>query len=304
MIGFAVVVFILAVVAVRPPVALAERDEPLTVYVVNYPLQYFAGRVGAELVDVHFPAPAEVDPANWMPEDEVIQRYQQADLIFLNGADYARWVDHATLPDDRTVNTAAWFVDRFIEIEDAITHAHGGQGLHTHAGIASRTWLDPQLAIGHARAIKRALVERLPDHAAAIEQRFEALQEELEAFDKAMDALFDDKRDQPLLTSHPVYQYLGARYRLNLADLDWEPTEMPDDAGWQELDKLLADHPAQFILWEDTPLDETRERLQERGITSIVYDKCRQPPGEGDFLTVMWQNLDRLKVAFSGAEPE
>ena len=68
-----------------------EAAEPLTVYVVNYPLRYFAERIGGELVRVVFPAPADVDPAHWSPDAETVAAYQAADLILLNGAGYARW---------------------------------------------------------------------------------------------------------------------------------------------------------------------------------------------------------------------
>ena len=41
----------------------ASEHARLTVYVDNYPLQYFAQRIGGDMVEVHFPAPAGEDPA-------------------------------------------------------------------------------------------------------------------------------------------------------------------------------------------------------------------------------------------------
>ena len=85
----------------------ALAADPLTVYAVNYPLAYFAERIGGEQVEVVFPAPADVDPAYWAPAPEVIADYQKADLILLNGADYAHWVGRTTLPASKMVNTSA-----------------------------------------------------------------------------------------------------------------------------------------------------------------------------------------------------
>ena len=65
-----------------------DPDAPLSVYVVNYPLQYFAERIGGPDVRVVFPAPADGDPAFWKPSPEQIAAYQKADLILLNGASY------------------------------------------------------------------------------------------------------------------------------------------------------------------------------------------------------------------------
>ena len=50
--------------------------ETLSVYTVNYPLQYFAERIGVENVEVSFAAPPDVDPAFWMPAAETIVKYQ------------------------------------------------------------------------------------------------------------------------------------------------------------------------------------------------------------------------------------
>ena len=89
--------------------------EPLDVYTVNYPLAYFAERIGGDRVRVSFPAPAEVDPAFWRPNADTIRRYQQADLVLLNGAGYARWVAHVSLPRRRSVDTSRAFRERWIE---------------------------------------------------------------------------------------------------------------------------------------------------------------------------------------------
>ena len=57
-----------------------DADSPLSVYVVNYPLQYFAERIGGPDVRVVFPAPADGDPAFWKPLPEQIAAYQKPDL--------------------------------------------------------------------------------------------------------------------------------------------------------------------------------------------------------------------------------
>ena len=45
-----------------PPIA-GDTPTKLVIYTVNYPLAYFAERIGGDLVAVHFPAPEDVDPA-------------------------------------------------------------------------------------------------------------------------------------------------------------------------------------------------------------------------------------------------
>ena len=123
--------------------SVTETEAILSVYVVNYPLQYFAERIGGDLVEVLLPVPMGVDPAHWLPTAEEILPFQQADLILLNGAGYAQWVARATLPETRVIDTSLPFRDRLIAPESGRTHSHGAEGEHSHADLASHTWLDP-----------------------------------------------------------------------------------------------------------------------------------------------------------------
>ena len=120
----------------------ARANEPLAVYTVNYPLQYFAQRIAADHAEVSFPAPPDVDPAFWMPDTETIQAYQRADLVLLNGAGYARWIKKASLPRLRQVNTSAAFEHAYIPVQKGVTHSHGHAGDHSQSGRAVTTWLD------------------------------------------------------------------------------------------------------------------------------------------------------------------
>ena len=129
------------------PASDAGPATKVSVYVVNYPLAYCAEQIGGDLVDVHFPVPAGIDPAYWSPDPETIASYQTADLILLNGANYAKWVDRATLPVSKVVDTSASFASQYIRLEGTVTHSHGPEGEHEHTGWAFTTWLDPTLAI-------------------------------------------------------------------------------------------------------------------------------------------------------------
>ncbi len=279
--------------------ASSDSADSLSVYVVNYPLFYFAQRIGGNEVSVHFPAPADVDPAEWHPDDDAVRRYQEADIVFLNGAGYASWIDHTPLSTKAKVNTARNIGDRLIHVEDAITHSHGTDGLHSHADTAFTTWLDPQLAIEHARVIEQTLADRLPQYADAFRSRFEALASDLQQLDARLEAIVRDNPSRPLLASHPVYQYLQARYDLDLESVHWEPDEMPPAEEWQALERMLQKHPAQWMLWEDQPLDEVVAKLKQMGVGCVVYNPCANTPETGDFLTVMKRNADSLEKALT-----
>ncbi|MCG6947302.1 MAG: metal ABC transporter substrate-binding protein [Acidobacteria bacterium] len=265
------------------------------VYTVNYPLTFFAERIGGDLVRVVFPAPADVDPAYWSPDADAIAAYQGADLILLNGADFAKWVQRATLPQARLVDTGAAFSDRLIELGNVTTHSHGPDGEHEHGGWAFTTWLDPELATLQAEAVARSLVSLMPEREAELNQRLAALVADLERLDQRLADAAVQLAGVPLIFSHPVYQYLARRYDLNAADVHWEPDEMPDDQAWDHFEELLRSHPAKWMLWEGTPLPETASRLEELGVAIAVFDPCGNRPERGDYLTVMAENAAVLE---------
>ncbi len=282
-----------------PTIGEPGKGKP-TVGVVNYPLKYFVERVAGDEVDVLFPVPAEVDPAYWKPEAEDVAAYQRADLILLNGASYAKWVDSATLSRSRLVNTSVQFTDRLILIEDAVTHSHGPGAEHGHGSVAFTTWLDPMLAIEHASSVRDALVQLLPDLDTTFNQNLTALRDDLLDLDEKYLELVREYERAPILASHPVYQYFASRYGLNLRSVHWEPSQIPDQKQWRDLDRILGEHPAAWMIWEAPPLDETRARLAERGIQCVVFETCGSEPSGRDYIESMRSNAARLERVFHG----
>lgn len=274
----------------------AGRRKP-KVYAVNYPLDYFARRIGGDLVDVTFPVPADVDPAFWKPADAAVAEFQQADLILLNGAGYAQWTQLVSLPESRLVDTSASFADKLIRVDDGVVHSHGPGGEHSHQGLAFTTWLDPQLALLQAAAVHKSLVRLLPASAPELDASFQQLKTDLQQLDQQLEVIVARYRGEPLLASHPVYQYLARRCGWKLSSLHWEPDEMPDAGQWQALDKLLETHPSKWMLWEAEPRRETAEKLSARGVAGIVFSPCGNRP-ETSYLEVMTENIQRLETIF------
>jgi zinc transport system substrate-binding protein len=276
---------------------IAEETTPrLVVYTVNYPLAYFAERIGGDLVEVVFPAPADEDPAFWSPDADTIAAYQGADLILLNGAGYAKWVDRATLPSSRLMDTGAILADRLIELESVTTHSHGPDGEHEHGGWAFTTWLDPILAIQQAQAVAAAITALRPEHEMGIQARMDELESALLNLDGRLSLAAKIIGDTPLVFSHPVYQYLIRRYELNGVEVHWEPDETPDGHAWDHLEEELESYPAKWMLWEGEPLEETMTNLEDLGIGSLLYDPCGTAPETGDYLTVMDANVGALET--------
>jgi zinc transport system substrate-binding protein len=289
-------VIFLVLALIVPICSLAANK--LIIYTTNYPLAYFAERIGADHVNVEFPVPPDEDPAFWKPDEETVRQYQKADLIILNGAGYEKWTKKVSLPMLRNVDTSKAYKDKLIHIETKVTHSHGPKGDHSHGGTAFTTWLDFFQAAMQAEAIYQALIRKMPAQKEYFARNFGSLQDELLELDKQMMKIGDNLSGTTLLASHPIYQYFARRYNLNIKMMMWEPDENPGTAEWKKLQEALADHPPKVMLWEDEPLAESSQRLKDLGIGSFVFSPCMNRPAEGDFFTIMQTNIDNLRIIY------
>ena len=278
--------------------SVSSAGERLLVYAVNYPLQYFAQRIAGDHAEVVLPVPPDVDPVFWQPDATTISGFQRADLILLNGAGYAKWVSRVSLPRRKLVDTSADFGESYIDTEGGVTHSHGREGDHSHAGTAFTTWLDFRQAVEQARAVRDALSRRMAERSDLFAANFLDLERDLLDLDTRLAAIVARDPEKPLIASHSVYQYLVRRYSLNLESVMWEPDAIPQETEWQGLAELREGHPAGWMLWESEPIAENRERLQQLGVQSTVFHPCANRPKAGDFLFVMSKNVANLKQVF------
>ncbi len=269
----------------------------LKIAVANYPLAYFVERIGGTEVKVLYEAPSDVDPAFWHPSNAVILNFQSADLIVMNGATYSKWEQKSTLPTAKLLDTSAAFSDSFIIVNDTVSHTHGKQGEHSHQGVAFTTWLDFKQALLQADAIREALQKLRPAQVELFALNFDLLKNDLLGLDNAMRAASDKLMGQPMVASHPVYQYWARQYDINLKSLQWEPEKVPTDDQMEDLKKLLREHPSKWFVWEGEPVEESINKLEAFGVSSVVFSPCANTPEKGNWLTVMKENIDRIEKA-------
>lgn len=263
----------------------------------NYPLAYFAQRLGGGGVDTLFLAPADADPSFWRPGISDIAAIQGADVIALNGAGFSTWPTKASLPRSRTIDTSAGFADKLIRT-DTVTHSHGDGGEHSHEATASYTWLDLALAQEQAAALASAMIRVMPDQETSILRESDALMADLSALDSRAAALSELAEAAPLIASHPRYQYFGAAYDLDIAAVEWDAKEEPTDEQWSALETMIADTGAQYFIWEATPSPAAQERMSSLGVTDIVFPPLANTPPEGGFVENMDASIAKLESVF------
>ena len=65
-----------------------------------------------------------------------------------------------------------------------------------------------------------------------------------------------------MVASRPVYQYLAARYGLDIESVTWEPDTMPSERAWRAVRDLRRRHAASWMIWETEPTPEIADRLR------------------------------------------
>lgn len=284
------------------PATAASAAKRTTVFAVNYPLAYFAKRIGGDAFDVDFPVQIG-DPAFWKPTAKDIVKVQSASLILLNGAGYARWTATVSLPRRKRIITSAAAVERYIARKGGAKHSHGPKGAHVHGDVAFTTWLDFDVAALQAAAVHNALARLRPARKPEFSQAFKGLEAELQALDRAMKTLSSKAVGRPIIASHPVYQYLAAAYGLKIVNLHWEPSEMPDEEAWTafaELRTRLGDTP--LMLWEEMPVSAIAARLRGLGIRIAIFRPGGGTPKSGDFISIMQTNIEELAKLLSAPQ--
>jgi len=272
-----------------------ENERKLKVISVNYPLFYFADRIGGDMIEMQFIIPDDVDPAYWTPDEEALTLYQNADIILSNGADYAKWMENVSLPSSRIVNTSSSFSDSFIPLKNIASHNHGPEGEHEHNGFAFTTWLDFQNAIKQAETIKNILIKKIPSEEKLLNENFESLKSDLQMLHKEMMNCGLELKEYEVVGSHPVYQYLSKAYDLNIKSVHFEPDVLPSKEQWKNLDQLLTESSSNLMLWENSPIPDIKNELVIRNLKIIVFNPCANKPIEEDFLSVMKNNISNFK---------
>ena len=275
---------------------LALGQELLQVYTVNYPLAYFCARLGNPWVEVHFPIDKGVDPAHWRPDQQTVARYQAADLILLNGAQYASWTERYSLSPIKTVNTMKKHEAFFIYSGEEITHSHGPEGAHSHAALASLTWMDMKIAALQAESISKSLQRKQPEHRAEIQENFERLKADLYALDSGFKTLSERFHGKKGLGAHPDYSYFAKAYGLDIESFSWTGQQYPSPSQWTALEAKVQKEGIKFMVWNRSPHPDIAERLKKMGLEVLVLNTGATKPEKGDFIELMEHNLSALET--------
>ena len=274
-----------------------EATSPPVVAVTNYPLSFFAKQVAGPWIDVTFPVAKDLSqqgPSGWQPATATVMKMQHADKVFINGGGFESWLPMVTLSESSIVDTSQSIQDEWVEIAQDIAHQHGPEGEKTETETAYSTWVNPDLAIRQARTITDNLIALDPAHKAEYEANFLLLEEQLKALEQLLIERSPFVREGNLIAAQPVYQYLAQATGAKFRNLNWPLNSAIGPQQWAQLDALLEKQKTQGVLWSGKLDEQTAQEFQKRGLHVIRFDTLASAPAEGDYVSHMKANIERL----------
>ena len=178
-------------------------DSTFTVMTSFFPLQEFAEKIGKGKVDSYLLVPKGIEPHDWEPTIQDVQRIQNSDLIVINGIGFESWIDKLD-----QMNFHGMIVDTSDNIigKDKVILDEHVQDPHI--------WLNPIYAKIQVQNIANAFSNFDPKNEKFYQQNANDYMVELDRLDsKIRSELSSCNRD--FIAFHNAFSYFADEYGLN-----------------------------------------------------------------------------------------
>jgi len=277
-------------------ISAAADSAEISVMTSFYPLYEFTKQVGQDKVRVSLLVPPGIEPHDWEPTINELQKMYEADLIVINGLGFENWSD-----DIDTVNSDVVIVDTskgvsLIIDDDALRK----DGYHFDRSTADpHIWLNPVKAKTQIQNILDALVSVDPENEKFYKQNAQSYQDKLDALDsKIRTELSSCNKD--FIAFHNAFSYFAMQYGLNqhsIVDSN-EPNIGPTPKTLERVINFAQTFDIDVIFTEE--LVDTRSSqviANEIGAKVLVLSPIEVGDENSNYLSKMENNLSNLKVA-------
>lgn len=251
-----------------------NKTNQIQVTATFYPLGEFAKQIGGNFVEVTTLTPPGVEPHDFEPTPQDLEKVYKSKVFIYNGAGFEPWVNRI-LPDLKTNGVIAVNASTGIDIKNNDPHV----------------WLDPILAKIEMGNISQGLMNFIPTNAQKPLIQLDELNKEFEAGLK-------NCQIRQFVTSHQAFRYLAARYNLEEKEISGlTPDEEPSPKKMAELSSFIKDNKIKYIFFEKLVSPKLADTLaKETGSKTLVLDPIEGFDGK-DYISVQRQNLLNLRQA-------
>jgi zinc transport system substrate-binding protein len=229
----------------------SKIDNQKIIAVVSFfPLYEFTKAIGGSNVDTILLVPSGVEPHDWEPTIQDLQRIQQADIIVINGIGFEKWVDNID-----SINSDVLIVDTSIGISLIKEKTILMNDIDEHYDNAigdPHIWLNPVLAKTQVNNIAEALIKIDPTNKKYYTNNADSYKQKLGTLDaKIRNELSSCKKD--FIAFHKAFSYFASEYGLVQHNIirSNEPHEEPTSKKLQNIINLARELNIKIIFTEE-----------------------------------------------------
>ncbi|MCH8323529.1 MAG: zinc ABC transporter substrate-binding protein [Thaumarchaeota archaeon] len=276
-------------------VSASSGTAELSAIVSFYPLYEFTKQVGQDKVNVSLLIPPGIEPHDWEPTVNDLQKMHEADLIVINGIGFESWAD-----DIDTVNSDVIIVDTSKGISLIIDDALRKDTNHFDRSTGDpHIWLNPIKAKTQVQNILDALVSIDPENEKFYRQNAQSYQDKLDTLDsKIRTELSPCNKD--FIAFHNAFTYFAVEYGLNQHSIvnSNEPNIGPTLKTLETVINLAQTFDIDVIFTEETVDTRTSQVIaNEIGARVLVLSPIETIGDDSDYFLKMENNLSNLKEA-------
>ena len=297
-----------------PTDSSSSASEPLLVVASIYPVQFLAGRIGGERVEVVGLVPPGVEGHTFELTPRDLLTIADAAVIAMNGLQLEPWLERAleSLGDDASgivvetanADAALAYEDHEAEEGEEEGEDHGDEGDHGHGKTDPHFWLDSLRAITQAERIVEALIKADPAGTDLYRANLASLTTDLRALHADFEAGLSSCTHREFVTSHAAYGYLALAYDLEqVAVSGLSPGVEPSAQRLASVADRINDLGIDAVLIEPV-LSGSNEQVLASETGAAIY-KIHPMDGvtldelaeHGDYFGLMRDNLNSLRAA-------
>ena len=258
-----------------------------------YPLYEFSKNIGQDKVDVSLLVPIGVEPHDWEPTIQDVQRIQKSDLIIINGIGFEEWVH-----DLEDMGYNGLIVDTSKGIQTI--HNEDVESVedddHHHDENDPHIWLDPTLVKIQVKNIANSFTKKDPNNANFYQTNAEKYIDELDELDlKIKNELQYCKKD--FIAFHNAFTYFSEQYGLNQLTIinSLQPHLEPSAKTLESVINTAKKLDIKIIFSEETADPRTSQVIADELGGKVLTLSPIEIGNDLSYIERMTQNLNNLK---------
>jgi len=268
--------------------SFAEKRQ-LKVLASFYPLYEFTKIIGGERIDVSTIIPPGIEPHDWEPTIQDLQKMQNADMIVINGAGLEPWITKLV-----SINPNILIVDTSSGIP---LLEKGKHVFDNKIQNDPHVWLDPVLAKKQIQNIANGLAKIDPQNADYYQENTNVYNTKLNLLDNKIRNELAVCIKKDFLAFHDAFSYFANEYDLNQNTIiGVNPSEEPTAVTLQQIVQKAKNLDLHFIFTEEAVNPRVSEVIAgEIGAKVLILSPIEIYQKNSDYIKRMEQNLLNLK---------